>query len=183
MYVHVLVMLQMKTIILTRLKKELKKVHCSVLLRWSVLCKKLSLMVCTRKMSTITERNMSLISLGWCWHVEKQPVCHCLQDFRLSTHTQATLILMSLHATRFLNEVSARTNVCELVQYEFQWRASIPKHPDPPVRPLLHVVSKKYCFFLELLMRTSAKTVTSLPEMSVALVLFPSQVLILSQTE
>lgn len=109
--------------------------------------------------------------------------CHCLHDLRLRTHTQATLILISLQATRFLKEVNALTNVCELVQYEFQWRTSIPRHPEPPVLAPLHTVSKKYCFFLTSLMLTSGSTVTSLPEMSVAFVLLPTQKLTLSHTE
>lgn len=123
----------------------------------------------------------------WVWNNDNIQVnlyiCHCLHDLRLSTHTQATLILMSLQATRFLKEVNALTNVCELVQYEFQWRTSIPRHPEPPVLAPLHTVSKKYCFFLTSFMLTSGSTVTSLPEMSVAFVLLPTQKLTLSHTE
>lgn len=107
----------------------------------------------------------------------------CCHDLRLSTHTHATLIRMSLQATWFSDEVSARTKVCELVQWEFQCLASIPKHLEPPDGGLWHVVSKKYCFFLTLFMFTYGSTVTSLPEMSVALVLLPTQTLTLSHTE
>lgn len=106
-----------------------------------------------------------------------------LPDFLLSTHTQAVSIRMNLQAACLPSMVSALTKVCVVVQYEFQCFASIPRHPLDTGFGSLHLVSKKYCLKTLLLMLTSPNTVTSLPLMSVAVVLSPTHMLTLSHTE
>lgn len=90
---------------------------------------------------------------------------------------------MNLQAACLSSVVKALTKVWVVVQYEFQCLESMPRHPLSTGLGARHLVSKKYCLNTLLLMFTSPSTVTSLPLMSVAVVLSPTHTLTLSHTE